>query len=593
MKREIAVILVLAAALGAAPSLFAQANEADAQRLDTFAVLIATDANPQAAREFLRDKAFRAKALKMNAELAQKLVSYSEALGDLGKTLAVEISSANHNRINNELTARMDVNKPLCEIGVCPEPEKLLTWIGKYKNGFSAKKLEVIEKSIRKWEVVFGTTTNLKVVDWDQAKAVKAVTLQKADWEKLVLRERNAVIAKLAKNAAMGKDEPKFLQYSESTGRYLEERVTTVEAAKVLISSGNLTPDQLNSLAGKPFDQQIYLLGQYFDGGAATAHPELKAYIDRIQSQRTSNASTESLTHEQRAMLSSMLQTSLMNEVKGTRAGDRLAIFYRGGNPPVSVEYCNDCYSRYENGKIVIDAATIEQYMRVKGYKAEDLFKNKAAVDDITEFISPAFVRASANQMSDSYFGARGVYNPSVQERGVMASALEGLYTSEKLKTDAGFKANFEAMSPNSDYASKVMITRRELANGSSKRFSNRIAMLYYSDLPSAAAARSQVLSSISNELSRRTRLSEEKKKETEELAILSTEEVYQMSSEEFTGSVGEIKKELLLKVQTEMLSGSSSDRYYRTFLNGISRDYRDLNSPTTQNKVPLPGATL
>jgi len=568
---------------------FTEVINPDLEKLQKFAVEIATNANPQFAKEFLRDTIFTEKAMNLNENLTQKLISYSEALSDLEKIIDQPLEINQHNQISAELSVRMDINRPLCEINICPEPEKLIVWIGKYKKNYSKEKLNVLEKSIRKWEIVFGTIAVQKVIEWDQARAINAVTVKKEDWVKMVLRERNAILFKLAANAARGKDDSKFKEYDAAIGKFLDQRDITIEAAKILINSGSLTPQQLAQLDNKPFDQQVYLLGKFFDG--VEVKPELKPYIDRINSQRTSTPQ-ESLNYQQREMLSKMLSTSFLNEIKGTKAGDKIISFYKNKTPEISVEYCNNCYSKYENGKIIIDAATIEQYMKVRGYKAENLFKDKNAVDDIAKYMSPAFVKSAGLGMIDSYFKSKGLYNPPVQEQYISASALEGLYTSEKIKKDAKFKSIFTEMSPNSDYASKVMITQREMANSGLKQFSNRIGMLYYSNLPSTASAKSQILMAISNELERREKMSESQRKEVESLAILTLEEVLNMSVEEFVGSVGDIKKEILLKIRSDMSSGGNN--YYGNFMSGIRKDYNSLSaSAVPKEKVPMPGVSL
>lgn len=579
-----ALFAITLAALAA--SSFAQDSSTSAvrEKLDQYASSIGKEADPVKSKEFLRDSAFQQDAMDLDENLTIKLVAYAQAITDLDEYVSRSFKPEDHNTINSELTIRMDYNKPLCEVRICPEPEKLLSWMDKYKK-FPAEKNAIFEKAIRKWEVLFGTTTQ-KTVEWDQA-GTQLVT--RDSWNQLPLKKRNEIIAKLPFSGR--REDRQYLQYNATLTSSLSDRDMVFDAASQIVkSSGVLTQSQLDSLAGKPFSEQLSLLGQYFDGSQVAAHPELKPLIDRIQAYRSSN-SQEVMSVEQRRMLSDMLKTSLMSEVKGTKAGDRISSFYNGKQPPISVEYCDNCYSKYENGKVIIDAALIEQYMRVKGYKAEDLFKNKAAVEDISRFVSPAFVSAASYQMTDDYFSSRDIYNPSVQERGALAYSMQGLYTTEKFSKDAKFKGVFEEMS-STNYGSRVITVQTRFASEGSKHFTDSISQLYFSDLPSAESARSQILLAVNEEIARRQGLDASARAQVERLAMLPKEEAYAMTCEEFIGSVGEMKMELLLKVRSDMMSASNPDDYFRNSMRNLRRDATALNNaPTAENKVPVPGA--
>lgn len=579
-------VFALLFSLSLSANLFAQDSSADSikQKLDEYAIAIATEANPQKALEFLRDSALQQDAMDIDENLTIKLVAYSQAIVDLDEYVSRDFKPEDHNAINSELTVRMDYDKPLCEVGICPQPENMILWVKKYKK-FPSDKIAIFEKAIRKWEVLFGTATQ-KAVKWDQA-GNQIVT--RDSWNLLTLKKRNEIIAKLPFSGR--REDRQYLQYNPSLSASLNERDMVFDAAlQVINSSGVLTQSQLNSLSGKSFDEQLALLGKYFDGSQVAAHPELKPLVDKIHAYRHSS-SAEIMSAEQRKMLSEMLKTSLMSEVKGTKAGDRIQKFYKGSQPPISVEYCDNCYSKYEGGKIIIDASLIEQYMRVRGYKANDLFKNKAAVDDITKFVSPAFVTAASYHMTDNYFSSRGIYNPPVQEKGTLAYSMQGLYTSEKFSKDGKFKDIFEEMS-STNYGSRVITVQSRFSSEGSKHFMNSISQLYFSDLPSAESARSQILLAVNKEIARREALDEKGKAEAERLATLPADEAYSMTSEEFIDSVSEMSLELLAKVRSDMMSVSNPDAYYRNAMRNLKRDASSLNNtPVAENKVPIPGA--
>jgi len=115
-------IIPLLFSLSLSANLFAQdsSNDSVKQKLDQYAIAIATEANPQKALEFLRDTPFQQDAMDIDENLTIKLVAYSQAIVDLDEYVSRNFKPEDHNSINSELTIRMDYDKPLCQVGFVP-----------------------------------------------------------------------------------------------------------------------------------------------------------------------------------------------------------------------------------------------------------------------------------------------------------------------------------------------------------------------------------------------------------------------------------------------------------------------------------------
>ena len=357
--------------------------------------------DPAAASVFLNDR--EARDLAAGEDKASALISKAEALKDLKDLLAMPWDGTKANKLSQALSIRIDADKPLAGAGVGPEPEKLLTWLEKYQPAYPRSKKETVKNAIRQWDIVFGTMTAVRAMSWDQAtlRSGQGVTVTKEAWAAMVIGERNTIISQLMKQ------DPAFLVYDDAVLASAKDQVALQKSVNRVKASGLLTPAQLAQLSGKTLADQAYLLGNFFDGGAAKGNDD----IARIHAARDS-LPKEVLPAQQRALLGGMLGPAVAKELAGTRAGNKVLAFYAKEGPlKIEIKPCDGKYSRYDPATktIVLDSETVQQYMRMKGYTADSVMRSRAQVAEIAKYMSPAVVYEAAHQMQDTWAKNRGL----------------------------------------------------------------------------------------------------------------------------------------------------------------------------------------
>ena len=552
-------------------------------RLAAYEVGIASG-DPAAAIAFLQDGEARELA-EADAQKSAALLGKAEALQDLKELLALPWTDARVNQLNQSLTIRIDVKRPLARLGIGPEPEKLLTWLAKYQPSYPADKKTVVKKAIRQWEVIFGTMTDTRSLSWGQAdmRSGNAVTVAKTAWEGMVIRERNSIIEKFIQS------DPKFLVYNDERLAAIKNDVAVDLAVRTVINSGALSPAQAAQLAGKPFMEQAYLLGNMFDNSNIAVSPELKAKINSARG----TLPQEILRTQHRELLGSMLNTAVAKELAGTKAGDKALAAFPGGLK-ITVAPLTEGYSRYDaaTGSVILDSETIQQYMRLKGYTAASLMANPAQLAEVAKYMSPLVVYESVHKMQADWTPKPGesIYKPHTQEDEIEAMSLEGLYTTEKMKKDAAFKGIFDSSRDYSSYASKQVAIATKYEKSGSKAFATTVRQLYFPGLPSLVSASSQVLVAVTEELDRRAALPDDKQASLASNG-LNLEEALEMSPAELASSVKEIQTPVLVKVQGDLSKlgvyksrYSASDRESRKALKSLKAG--DVTKPGVSNVI-------
>ena len=219
-----------------------------------------SNGDPVAAKNFLDDKDLVSALASTDQQKEAALEARAEALKDLKELMAMPWDDAKMNSLNQALTIRIDADKPLSKVGVGPEPEKLLSWLAKYQPDYSSNKTAVVKKAIRQWEVVFGTMTDTRNIQWGQARGMNGVVATKAEWRTWTLAQRNSVMAQIIKR------NPSFLAYDDAALASMKDEMSLAQAVDKTIKSGALSKAQIAQLAGKELPDQIYLLGSFFDG---------------------------------------------------------------------------------------------------------------------------------------------------------------------------------------------------------------------------------------------------------------------------------------------------------------------------------------
>lgn len=570
-------LAALAAGLLCAPA--AADTKTPAERLEAYKVAIATG-DPAASEAFLKDE--EAVALAEAAEGGAQLRAKAVALKDLKDLLSMSWDRPKANMFSEALAIRTTADKPLCKVSLCPAPENLVPWMDKYLPKSPAAKKEALKFAIRRWDVVFGTATASKDMSWGQAsqRNGNGVSFTKADWEGWTITERNSVLSRLMAR------EPAFMIYDDETLARTKGDMSLLQTVDKVKSSGILSETQMDQLAGKSFEDQLYLLGNMFDGGGVKVSDDIRM---RISAARDS-LPKEVLPAQQRTLLGGMLTTAMPGELAGTKAGDRVNNFYAAnGGMKIEIRPCDGQYSRFDeaSGTIILDSETIQQYMRMKGYTSESVMRSKEQVADIAKYMSPMVVYEGAHHMQSAWARSAGVYKPRVQEDEIEAMSLEGLYTTEKIGKDPAFKKQMDETRSFSTYASKRVEIATEFRGSGAKKFASTVRQRYFSGLPSLDAAAAQVLGAVSGELERRAGLSAPERADIDATGI-PLAEALEMQPEELCGSVGEVQSGALKKIQKDL----GSMGVYTSHYGSSENQTRDaLKGLKTASAAPKKGA--
>lgn len=306
--------------------------------------------------------------------------------------------------------------------------------------------------------------------------------------------------------------------------------------------------------------EQMLELGRMFDKKEATAGKVQERSLDANRPSRPD----ENLSAQNNELITGMLRSSLVSEVRGTSPGDKIAAFYgSGAKLNLAIETCQGCHAKYEpsSGRIVIDSELVQQYLRANNMTADQLVKSKEGMAGLTKYVSPIFVHEATHQMQHAWADKADIYKPYSQEDEIEALSMEGLYTSQKRKADGRYASMFRTMAKSSPYASQRVEVSKKF-EGNQEDFGSFARQQYYYGVPSFAASSSTVLSAVSGELERRRTLPAAEVAEINEFGK-NFEEIRKMSAQEIADSVTDIKTAALTRLQGELLNSSVYTDHY------------------------------
>ncbi|MBO4555959.1 MAG: hypothetical protein J5706_04300, partial [Elusimicrobiales bacterium] len=303
--------------------------------------------DPAQAKKFLADQDALAFDTANNRSM---LRAQSMALADLFTAMNKDWKAEQINEIYKILLNRIGPDKVLTQAGVGPQPEKLLPWLVKYvpehyaeneivqdsnnNPQYSAKTVNVliVQKAIRNWEALFGNAQS-RSYEWDGIP----LTATKAQWDDMTLLNRNATLKKIAAHLARLGDS-QYLFYDEEFVEAVKVQRDQVLSVQQAIQSNILTQEQKKQLeeAQTPADK-AYLLNKFFDGSNVKYTDEIRMSVNS----RRDSAPEETFSAQSRQLMSSMLQSSIASELKGTAAGDRIL----KNGLKVEIAYCDSGYS--------------------------------------------------------------------------------------------------------------------------------------------------------------------------------------------------------------------------------------------------------
>ncbi len=598
MKRIAILALCLAPALagGAAAQ---ELSQRDAARVAFWEEGL-KKADPAIGRAVKADRELLDKLMLLEPARAADIKSKAEALLDFEEQLEKDWGTDKARNMSGALAVRLTRNGTLSKIGLAPVPEKTMEWAAKYKT-YDAEKSALIAKAVKNWDAVFGGLTftpALKpdgaggqyLAGWVVKSSSGALFMEigtsdlifaqnqagiKAEWERFILKDRNSFLNAKANallnryfidgstrtDAATQQRALNFapFEYLDAAGKgRLDRYVSQMKAAEEV--KARLSTSQMATLNTKTVEEQMLELGRMFDKNEARTGKVAERNLDANRPSRPD----ENLSAQNNDLITGMLRSSLVGEVRGTAPGDKIAAFYgSGAKLNLAIETCQGCHAKYEpsTGRIVIDSELVQQYLRANNMTADQLVKSKEGMAGLTKYVSPIFVHEATHQMQHAWADKAGIYKPYSQEDEIEALSMEGLYTSQKRKADGRYASMFRTMAKSSTYASQRVEVSKKF-EGNQKEFGDFVRQQYYYGVPSFEASSSTVLSAASAELERRRGLT------TAEVAEIDNygkdlSEVRSMSAQEIADSVADIKTLALRKIQDDLLHSNVYTDHY------------------------------
>lgn len=533
--------------------------------------------DPVAANKYLRDHEVQSSLPNPSLKLQ------AEALKDLKNLLNMDWNNGNFNSLNKALMNRIGKDNVLSKSDVGPQPEKLLIWIDRFMPNMRAEKKLIAAKAIRQWEVVFGTTTVEKTVNWDGATFKVSIDAWRNNFS---LQQRNSVIDKLVYNSAFaGQEDASLIYYSESGKEYALTSIAISSEVKKAINSGSLSSDQVNALRNaRSTSEMTYLLGMYFDKNASQGAAVDEGSRQFVNSQRGSRPDEIFNDGQQRTLLGAMLTGAVSSEIKGTKAGDKVL----DGGLKINVEPIKSYSQVNSDGSITLDSETIQQYMRLKGYTASSVLTNKAQLTEIAKYMSPTVVYQAAKRNQESWAKRNNVYKTDTQEDEIDAMSLEALYMYEKMSKDNAFYDIFTGISGYSNYAAKRVNNVTNFSRGQ-KKFADSVRVAN-ADLPSLSSVTANTSYVVAKELERRAAMSAEERESLD--AYLTYSDVKTMTPSEILSAVREIEDGALAKLQEDFAENAYLV-YYKSSVREINRDYKafvaSLSTPSNSTACVVP----
>lgn len=549
-----------------------------------------SSASPAAAAAVRDERELMDKLTLLEPERAADLRSKADALLDFEAQLEKDWGSDKARNLSAALAVRLTRNGALSKIGLAPVPEKTMEWAARYKT-YGAEKTALIAKAVKNWDAVFGSLTfaPMNVFDggstylagWTVKTSSGSLFMEigtsdvifaqneagvKAAWERLILKDRNSFLnakatALLNKYFIDGSTRTDAgtqqralnfapFEYLDAAGKgRLDRYVSQMKAAEEV--KARLSTSQMATLNTKTVEEQMLELGRMFDKKEATAGKVQERSLDANRPSRPD----ENLSAQNNELITGMLRSSLVSEVRGTAPGDKVAAFYgSGARLNLAIETCQGCHAKYEpsTGRIVIDSELVQQYLRANNMTADQLVKSKEGMAGLTKYVSPIFVHEATHQMQHSWADKAGIYKPYSQEDEIEALSMEGLYTSQKRKADGRYASMFRTMAKSSSYASQRVEVSKKF-EGNQEDFGSFARQQYYYGVPSFEASSSTVLSAASGELERRRTLPAADLAEIDNYGK-DFNEIRKMSAQEIADSVTDIKTPALRKIQDDLL---------------------------------------
>lgn len=516
------------------------------------------------SQQLLEDVKIQNELMKFDRNRTSKLLSYASSLKEIDEILSKDYSENDVAILSNYLSSTLDRSKAVCELNICVPPENLVdNFMKKQTDKYTSAKIKFTEMAIRKWEYIFSDESLF--MNWGQAKNI---TISTTSWSQMSVKERNVTIDNLIKQSLKkGVTTYATPQISPDRFKQVEKRIEVDRAvlniSSELLKTGFLKEDEFRALRTKPLEEQAYILANLFDRAQIKSNPVFERDIGIINANRASFVN-EVLDTRSRAILSNYISNNIINEIAKSKTASQLysKLYSNNKKPSITIDYINRDSSNNGN-TIFINASLIEQYLRIKGYNIESL-KDERIRKEILSYLSPVIVK----EMATIYVNSKTKdYSPQVREKYSISLLYQAKYFEENPDLNKVFSGVYGFI----DYADKIDSINRIYRTSDDKYdFLQKVGLRYYPNLSSYSQTKADMLSSISKELERRSKLSQDERKKIDNHAIFSEKDIDKLSAYEIISHADSFTTSALLKIQQKLIKENNFAKIYDSIISSL-----------------------
>lgn len=402
------------------------------------------DADPAAAGILLAADGMLEKLKKADPERFEKLFQRATELADVDRILREHTSPAG---LRQALDQRRGFD-------MLADSSALLAWAKKS----GAYDYDLLRKALLEWDTL----------DPEMSKAVAAGGVTAQAWAKAGLAGRQAAIGKVTEKAltdftatvprskadldALLARARKLNPYLDSHSShklwdYYNRAQSAVEGlAEARKAAGANPPPEVKAALAQAMkegslDGMLGKLGKVFDGMKPRGGAPEPAAAAAVRRAAPAEADQQ-FTPQQRATYTEMLKHSMLEEMKGTVAGERLRAFYKKEPFNLVVKPMGPgTMGLYQSGSNTVSVSEdmVLKFVRGEGRKAEDLLKDPALFKQVSQAVLSTVVHEGIHQEQEAWRRDHDLPHWYVVEHEVEAKSREAAFVLEKASKDPAY----------------------------------------------------------------------------------------------------------------------------------------------------------
>lgn len=373
----------------------------------------------------------------------------------------------------------------------CNNPARLEAWFKREVPGADERRIRALREATWGWEFVPAAAQKdliFHLVDeaawnvldfpqrmdrlrqWSDAELAEILaTTPRTPEEYAAIQRRASAITGIVGNS----DSSRLWEHVN----HARQAVDALARAAKLVEGNPSQSKALEEARKDDLDGMLTKLNEIYDG-AGVDDPALRAAAPPKKNQRFDASSRE--------MVAGLLRTGLMNETKGTFAGQELEEFYKTNKLDLRVaapqQGQENWIGWYQAGVITFSEKHLEEYLKAANKDIADLAREPELLRRLTVQLSPLFVHEATHHRQAVWAQENKVSNMSGQNKELESMQVEALFILEKRVRDPSFDALLRRDQATSLLARESLSQSERLAHGT-QGFRDSINAWHYPEL--------------------------------------------------------------------------------------------------------------